>query len=108
VTIVGAADGLRLVKSVDKTVASSGTVVTYALTYINQGAGAVSLVTIRDETPAWTVLASASSGALPTGITACSVTAQPAAGAAGSVEWTLTGSLPSGGSGTVVFSVTVQ
>ena len=108
VTIVGAADGLRLVKSVDKSVATSGTVVTYTLTYINQGAGAVSLLKIRDDTPAWTVLASASCGALPTGITACSVSAQPAVGAAGSVEWTLTGSLPSGGSGTVVFSVTVQ
>ena len=108
VTIVGAADGLRLVKSVDKTVASSGTVVTYTLTYTNQGAGAVSLLKIRDDTPAWTVLASASCGTLPSGITGCSVSAQPAVGAAGSVEWTLTGSLPSGGSGTVVFSVTVQ
>jgi hypothetical protein len=36
------------------------------------------------------------------------VTAQPAVGAAGSVEWTLTGALPSGATGTVVFTVTVQ
>ena len=106
-TIVGAADGLRLVKSVDKTVAASGAVITYTLTYTNQGASAVNLVKIRDTTPAWTVLGAASCGALPTGISACSVTAQPAAGAAGSVEWTLTGALASGATGTVVFTVTV-
>ena len=107
-TIVGAADGLQLVKSVDKSVAASGAVITYTLTYTNLGSAAVSAVKIRDATPAWTLLNAAGCGALPTGITACNVTAQPAAGAAGSVEWTLTGSLPSGGTGTVVFSVTVQ
>ncbi len=107
-TIVGAADGLRLVKTVDRTVATSGNVITYTITYTNEGASAVSAVKVRDETPAWTLLAAASCGALPTGISACNVTAQPAVGAAGSVEWTLTGSLPSGGTGTVVFSVTVQ
>ena len=107
-TIVGAADGLQLVKSVDKSVAASGAVITYTLTYTNLGSAAVSAVKIRDATPAWTLLNAAACGALPTGITACNVTAQPAAGAAGSVEWTLTGSLPSGGTGTVVFSVTVQ
>ncbi len=108
ITIVGTADGLRLVKSVDRTVAASGTVITYTLTYLNQGANAISALKIRDATPAWTVLATATCGALPAGITACNVTAQPAVGAAGSVEWTLAGSLPSGGTGTVVFSVTVQ
>lgn len=106
-TIVGVADGLRLVKTVDRTVATSGNVITYTITYTNQGASAVSAVKLRDETPAWTVLATASCGTLPAGITACGVTAQPAVGAAGSVEWTLTGALPSGGSGSVVFSVTV-
>jgi len=107
-TIVGSADGLQLVKSVDKTVASSGAVITYTITYTNLGASAVSAVKIHDATPAWTLLGSASCGALPAGISACNVTAQPAAGAAGSLEWTLTGSLPSGGTGAVVFTVTVQ
>ena len=107
-TIVGTADGLRLVKSVDKTVATSGSVITYTLTYLNQGANAIGSLKIRDTTPAWTVLGTTSCGALPTGISACNVTAQPPAGTAGSVEWTLTGSLPSGGTGTVVFTVTVQ
>ena len=108
VTIVGSADGLQLVKSVDKTVAASGAVITYTLTYTNVGSAAVSAVRIRDTTPAWTLLASATCGALPAGITACNVTAQPAVGGAGSVEWTLTGALPSGASGSVVFAVTVQ
>ncbi len=108
VTIVGSADGLQLVKSVDKTVAASGAVITYTLTYTNLGAAAVSAIKVRDTTPAWTLLASATCGALPAGITACNVTAQPAVGAAGSVEWTLTGALPSGATGTVVFTVTVQ
>ena len=107
-TIVGVADGLRLVKTVDRTVATSGNVITYTITYTNQGASAVSAVKVRDETPAWTVLSAATCGPLPIGITACSVTAQPSVGASGSVEWTLTGSLPSGATGTVVFSVTVQ
>jgi uncharacterized repeat protein (TIGR01451 family) len=107
-TIVGSADGLQLVKSVDKTVAASGAVITYTITYTNLGASAVSAVKIHDATPAWTVLGSAACGALPAGITACNVTAQPAAGAAGSLEWTLTGSLPSAGTGAVVFTVTVQ
>ena len=107
-TIVGAAGGLQLVKSVDKTVAASGAVITYTISFTNLGSAAVSAVKVRDETPAWTVLNAASCGTLPTGVTACNVTAQPAAGAAGSVEWTLTGSVPSGGTGTVVFSVTVQ
>ncbi len=107
-TIVGTADGLLLVKSVDKSVAASGSTITYTIAYTNLGASAVNALKIRDATPAWTLLSAASCGALPAGITACNVTAQPAVGAAGSVEWTLTGALPSGGSGTVVFSVTVQ
>ncbi len=107
-TIVGAADGLRLVKSVDRTAAASGDVITYTVTYTNLGASPVTALKIRDATPAWTVLAAASCGALPAGITACNVTAQPAAGTAGSVEWTLAGALPSGGTGTVQFRVTVQ
>lgn len=106
-TIVGTADGMLLVKTVDKSVASSGMVIFYTLTFTNQGAAAVNAVKIRDATPAWTVLDAASCGAMPTGVSACSVTAQPAVGAAGSVEFTLTGSVPSGGTGTVLFSVKV-
>lgn len=108
ITIVGTADDVRLVKTVDKTTATSGMVIYYTLTYVNQGAAAITSLKIRDSTPAWTVLDAAACGALPTGITGCSVTAQPAVGAAGSVEFTLTGSLPSGGTGSVQFSVKVQ
>jgi uncharacterized repeat protein (TIGR01451 family) len=107
-TIVGTSDGLRLVKSVDKSTANSGDVITYTLTYTNLGAAAVNTVKVRDSTPAWTVFSSAACGTQPTGITACAVTAQPAAGAAGSIEFTLTGALASGASGVVTFAVKVQ
>lgn len=107
-TIVGTADGLRLVKSVDKDVAGSGAVITYTITYTNLGSTPVNALRIRDATPAWTTLASAACGSTPAGITSCGVTAQPVVGAAGSIEWTLAGALPPGASGTVVFSVTVQ
>jgi hypothetical protein len=45
---------------------------------------------------------------LPSNLTACAVSAQPAVGAAGAIEWALTGSLAPGASGTVRFSVTVN
>jgi uncharacterized repeat protein (TIGR01451 family) len=106
-TVVGTADGLRLVKSVDLATATSGTVVTYTVSYVNQGAQPVTALKIRDATPAWTVMNGASCGSLPTGVT-CSVSVQPAVGATGSVEWTLTGALASGATGNVVFSVKVQ
>lgn len=108
ITIVGTADSLRLVKTVDKDVAGSGAVITYTITYTNLGSTPVSALRIRDATPAWTMLAGAACGSTPAGIASCGVTAQPAVGGTGSIEWTLAGALPPGASGTVVFSVTVQ
>jgi uncharacterized repeat protein (TIGR01451 family) len=108
VTIVGASDGLLLVKSVDKPTAASGDIITYTLTYTNQGSAAVNAVKIRDGTPPWTVLDGATCGTRGNGITGCSVTAQPAVGGTGSIEWTLAGSLASGATGTVQFTVKVQ
>jgi len=46
--------------------------------------------------------------ALPGNITGCSVTAQPAVNGTGSVVWTLTGTLLSGGSGSVTYQVRVS
>jgi hypothetical protein len=68
----------------------------------------ISNIVIRDATPAWTVFDSASCAATGTGITGCSLTQQPAAGATGSLSWTLVGSLAPGGSGSVSFRVRVN
>ena len=63
---------------------------------------------MTDSTPAFTTHQSASCGPLPPGIGACVVTTQPAVNGTGALVWTLTGSLLSGGSGTVLFTVRVN
>jgi hypothetical protein len=68
----------------------------------------ISNIVIRDATPTWTVFDSASCAATGAGITGCSLTQQPAAGATGTVAWTLAGSLAPGGSGSVSFRVRVN
>jgi uncharacterized repeat protein (TIGR01451 family) len=111
VTTVGAPKnaGLSLEKAVDKATATSGTVITYTITYTNDSSGPLSSILINDATPAYTTFQSAACTApLPSGITACSVTTQPAAGTAGNVQWTLTGSLTPTQGGTVTFSVKVN
>lgn len=95
----------KLVKSADKASARPGDVITYTLVYSNEGAGSVSKLKIIDNTPAYTVFSAASCGALPTGLSACSVSSKPAAGASGAVEWTFTGSLLPGASGSITFNV---
>ncbi|MEK7322405.1 MAG: hypothetical protein AABZ84_04920 [Pseudomonadota bacterium] len=100
--------GLKLTKTVDKNVAQSGEVITYTVSYINNSSAALSNLKINDSTPAYTVFNAASCGALPAGLTVCTLTAQPAAGAAGAIEWTFTGTLISGGSGNVGFSVILE
>jgi conserved repeat domain len=89
--------------------ARPGDVLEYVVTYTNSGAGTLSAIVVTDATPAFTTFQGASCGApLPGNITACSVTSQPAVNASGSVVWTLTGSLLSGGSGTVLYTVRVN
>jgi len=83
-------------------------VLEYSITYTNTASGVVSAVVITDATPAFTTFLTASCGSpLPANITACAVTSQPAVNGAGSVVWTLTGSLLSNGSGTVTYQVRV-
>jgi uncharacterized repeat protein (TIGR01451 family) len=119
-TTVGAAGGagLTLAKSVRNLTLGTpaGTANTarpndtleYTITYTNTAAGALTSIVITDSTPSFTTFLAASCGApLPASISACNVTASPGAGNAGSVVWTLTGSLLSGGSGTVVYTVRV-
>jgi uncharacterized repeat protein (TIGR01451 family) len=88
--------------------ARPGDVLEYTITYTNTSSGAVNTIVITDATPAFTTYLSASCGApLPGNISACAVTSQPAVNGAGSVVWTLTGSLLSSGSGSVLYQVKV-
>ena len=100
--------GLKLTKSVDKTTARSGDTITYTITYANTSKGALSSLNIRDTTPAYTLFSTASCGALATGLTSCTVSSQPAAGATGSIVWTFAGSLSPGAGGAITFSVILE
>lgn len=86
-------------------IALPGDVLEYTITYTNTSAGTVSAIVITDATPSFTLYQSAACAALPGNITACSVTSQPPVNGTGSVIWTLTGSLLSGGSGSVTCQV---
>jgi uncharacterized repeat protein (TIGR01451 family) len=120
ITTVGAAEGAGLVlaKSVRNVTLGSGIgtantarpndILEYTITYTNTSAGVLSAIVVTDATPAFTTFQSASCGApLPGNITSCTVTSQPAVNGAGSVVWTLGGTLLSGGSGTVLYQVRV-
>jgi len=102
-----ASSGLELTKSVDKTTARSGEIITYTVTYKNISTEPLNTFVINDTTPAFTTFVSAATGAFPNNLTAVNLT-QPAPGATGAIKWTFTGSLAPGSSGTVTFQVTVQ
>jgi len=109
-TSVGSASdaGLKLSKSVDKSTARPGDTITYIIAYANTSSGSLSNLKIHDATPAYTLFNAASCGTLPTGLTACTVSTKPGAGSIGSVIWEFTGSLASGASGIVAYTVTVE
>jgi uncharacterized repeat protein (TIGR01451 family) len=106
-TVNGSGSGLVIVKSVNAATARPGDVLTYTITYSNNGPSPLSSIVIRDATPAFTVFQSASCAALGTGLTSCVVSSQPIAGGAGPIVWTLSGSLAPGASGSVTFQVRV-
>ena len=111
ITIVGAqADaGLILTKNVDKSTAFPGEVLTYTLTYANNSSDDLSTLTVHDATPAFTTFVNASCVLpLPTNLTSCTVTMQPAVGSTGAITWTLTGTLTSGASGAVQYQVGIN
>ena len=58
---------------------SPGQMLGYVINYHNVGNGALNTIVISDATPAYTILVSATCGALPFDISACSVIMQPAA-----------------------------
>lgn len=86
--------------------ASPGDVLQYTLAAQNQGSAALGTLVINDTTAAFTTFVSAACpGALPAGISACSVANQPAVGAPGALRWTFTGSLAPGAQLTVTYRV---
>ena len=103
----GATSGLDLVKTVDKATASPGETVTYTLTYTNNGGGPLSDIVIFDVVPGYSIHVSATNGTLPNNLTGCTIL-QPLANAKGNLRWTFAGTLASGGTGTVSFSVKVE
>jgi uncharacterized repeat protein (TIGR01451 family)/fimbrial isopeptide formation D2 family protein len=110
-TTVGtaASTSLTLVKSVNKTTALPGEVLIYSVVYTNNSSAPLSNLKINDATPSFTTYASATCVTpLPANLSACAVSTQPTVGTAGAIEWTLTGSLAPGSSGTVRFTVTVN
>jgi len=120
-TTVGAAagSGLTLAKTV-RNVTQGGTagtantakpndILEYTISFTNTSSGTVSAIVVTDATPAFTLYQSAQCGApLPANLTGCSVTSQPAVNGSGSIVWTLTGTLLSGGSGAVSYQVRVS
>ncbi|WP_169421167.1 CshA/CshB family fibrillar adhesin-related protein [Ramlibacter agri] len=86
--------------------ASPGEVLQYTLTAQNLSAYPVSTLVINDATPAFTTFVSTvCPGAFPSGITGCTIATQPAAGNAGSLQWTFTGTLNPGLSLVVTYNV---
>ncbi len=109
-TAVGGGGGaaLSLVKSQDNATPLPGGRIVYTIVYTNQGSGAITSLRINDTTPEFTRFFSATClPPLAAGLTACSVTASPAVGASGAIEWTLSGSLLPSASGQVSFVVDV-
>ncbi|TWI69725.1 putative repeat protein (TIGR01451 family) [Pseudoduganella lurida] len=103
-----ACDDFKLVKAADKANAQPGNTIAYTITYQNAGTTTITNLKIVDATPAYTVFGTSACGTLAPGLTNCSVSAKPAAGATGGVEWTFTGTLMPGASGTVTLNVLVQ
>ncbi|MDD4964522.1 MAG: GEVED domain-containing protein [Gallionella sp.] len=100
--------GLVLVKSVDKTTAMPGDMITYTIAYTNNGSGILSNVVINDATPAYTLFQSADCGVLPLNfVLPCNIT-KPAVGSTGSIIYNFTGTLVPTSSGAVHFTVQVQ
>jgi len=106
-TVLGAGNGLVILKSVDLATAKPGDILTYTILYTNNGPSPLSSIVIRDATPAFTVFQSAACGALGTGLSGCGLSSQPSVGGTGPVVWTMAGTLAPGASGSVSYQVRV-
>jgi uncharacterized repeat protein (TIGR01451 family) len=121
ITTVGTAggSGLALAKQVQNitlggalgtsNTARPSDVLRYVITYTNASSTLLTNIVINDVTPAFTRFASAGCNMpFPTSITACMLSIQPAVNTTGAIQWTLTGTLMPGQSGTIFFTVTVN
>jgi uncharacterized repeat protein (TIGR01451 family) len=99
---------ITLLKSASVVKAPPGSTVAYTISYANpNGTMPLQNIVISDVTPPFTSFTSAACGALPASLTSCTISA-PAAGATGTVTWTMGGTLDPGASGTVTITVTVN
>ena len=106
--ICEACDGFKLIKTVDKVNALAGDTLTYIITYQNTGGTTLTQLKIVEPVPAFTTFSASSCGTLGMGLSSCSVSAQPAVGASGNVEWQFNGTLAPGAAGTVIVKVAIQ
>ncbi len=106
--ICEACDGFKLQKAVDKATAVAGDILTYTITYENTGGTTLNQLKIVEPIPAFTTFGDSACGTLGAGLSSCAVSAQPTVGATGNVEWTFTGTLQPGATGTVRVKVAVQ
>ncbi|MCJ7798543.1 MAG: hypothetical protein MUP33_02060, partial [Polaromonas sp.] len=118
-TTVGEQGALNLRKLVNNLTLSQGPATTinaapgntlqYTLTALNNGIEPLSTLVISDATPAFTTYLSAACPALlPAGLSACSVSTQPAVGTTGSLQWTFTGALAANAQLAVTYQVRVS
>jgi uncharacterized repeat protein (TIGR01451 family) len=103
-----ACDGFTLVKAVDKATALAGETLTYTITYKNTGSTTLNQLKIVEPIPAFTTFGDGSCGTLGAGLASCTVSAKPAVGATGNVEWTFGGTLQPGATGTVTVKAIIQ
>ena len=102
--------------------AKSGETLEYRITYVNNGPARIIALDVNDVTPNFTTFVAATAGTTPATLTACAkntpvnslptpsvpcATAQ-SSGGVGALRWSFTGPLDPGGSGVVLFSVTVN
>lgn len=112
VDLVTVADSSALVltKEVDSTNVLPGDTLTYTLHYANPTPIAVPNLSILDTTPPHMTYVAASAlciAPLPSGVTSCTISRQPADDGTGPIEWTLGGSLLPGAEGVVQFKAKV-
>ena len=89
--------------------AAPGHTLQYTLTATNNGAQNLTTLAINDATPAYTTYVSAACPAVvPPGLSSCNLTAQPAPGGQGALQWTFNGSLTPTAQLTVTYIVKVN